>query len=69
MALVPKVPSSIPIHDIPFVEEETHETDVETKGEDDDDEGESEEEVEMKEEEIGRDGGEREERRNVYIPP
>ena len=47
MALVPKVPSSIPIHDIPFVEEETHETDVETKGEDDDDEGESEEGKEM----------------------
>ena len=69
MALVPKVPSSIPIHDIPFVEEETHETDVETKGEDDDDEGESGEESEIKEEEIGRDGGEREDRRNVYIPP
>ena len=69
MALVPKVPSSIPIHGIPFEEEKTHETDVETKGEDDDDEGESREESGMKEEEIGRDGGEREDRRNVYIPP
>ena len=69
MALDQKVQSSILGSDISFMKEETSQIDEGTWREDEDDEGESGKKMEMKEEEIGGDGGVREERRHLYIPP
>ena len=51
------------------MKEETSQINEGTWREDEDDEGESGKKMEMKEEEIGGDGGVREEWRHLYIPP
>ena len=51
------------------MKEKTDEIDAEAWADDDDDGRESDEQREMKEEEIGGDGGVREEWRHLHIPP